>query len=461
MNWVHIISYYGFVIIIGLSIVLVLMHMLYQNRTPTSIVAWLLSIIFLPYIAIPLYFITGSRKRKHLKKSFIVMKSIQQLECKHLSSVDLVLRNNGIPPPTCDNLFTLYTDGVAAYSVFLEQIKNAKRSIYICTYILNYDEVTKPIFKILEQKARNGLDVRLLLDSVGSYKLHFNQRHLKKLRKAGVKVRFFMPIISMPPSSYINLRNHRKIYIFDKETLLSGGMNLSRAYINTKHVPYLMEDLMFMLRGSSVSHYLEIFASDWEYASNCKLDLSIEKTSNKKGDSIVQVVPSGPDFEKDALYEALTEAIYTAKEKIWIVTPYFSPDITLMRALFVAKHRGVDVKLITPFKSDHKIADFARSSYMRELEENGIHVALYEGRKLHAKAILFDDTSVMLGSVNFDNRSLFLNYEAVSLIYSKRVVKEVEDWMILLLKHSRRSMEPASRFIRLFENFMRIFAPLT
>lgn len=459
MDWVHIVSYYGFVITVGLSIVLVLMHMLYQNRTPTSIVAWLLSIIFLPYIAVPLYFITGSRKRKHLKKSFIVMRFIEQLECNYSSSVDLVLRNSGIPPPTCDNLFTLYTDGVTAYSVFLKQIESAKHSIYICTYILNYDQATKPIFKMLEQKAREGLDVKLLLDSVGSYKLHFNQHHLKKLREAGAEVRFFMPVISMPPNSYVNLRNHRKIYIFDKETMFSGGINLSKAYINPKQAPYLMEDLMFMLKGSSVSHYLEIFASDWEYASGRKLDLSIKETHSKSGDNIVQVVPSGPDFENDALYEALTEAIYAAKQKIWIVTPYFAPDITLMRALLVAKHRGVDIKLITPFKSDHKIADFARSSYMRELEESGIHVALYEGKKLHAKAVLFDDTGVMLGSVNFDNRSLFLNYEAVSFIYSKRVVKEVEDWMVMLLEHSRRSMEPANRYRRLFENFMRIFAP--
>ncbi len=459
MKELHIISYYIFTLIIGLSMIFVLLHMLYRRRTPASIVAWLLSIIFLPYIAIPLYFIFGSRKRKHHKKSFIVMNTDNRPMCRYSSPIDAVLRNDGIPSASCRNSMKLYTDGVQAYKTIVDAIENAKQNIYICTYILDYDEATRKIFKLLVRKAREGVDVKILLDAVGSYKLYLNRLRINILRRAGVEVHFFMPLFNIPPNSYINLRNHRKVYIFDNITVLSGGMNLSKDYIHPNSTKHLMQDVLFLLKGPAVYRYLEIFVSDWQYVSSSKLNTFIKVEVTESGEDIVQVVPSGPDLEGDALFEALMVAIYSAKHRIWIVTPYFTPDSTLMRALLVAKHRGVDVKLITPYESDHIIADLVRSSYMRELEENRAHVALYTKGKLHAKAILFDDTSTMLGSVNFDSRSLFLNYEVVSFAYSKHIIHNVEKWMISLLKDSNRSMPPAGRYRRVAENFMRIFAP--
>ena len=463
MKTVHIISlsYYLYAIIVGLLMIFVLMHMLYRRRTPTSIVAWLLSIIFIPYIAIPLYFFIGSRKQKRHKKSFIVMNTDSGSICNYTSPMDKVLRNDGIPQATCQNMIKLYTDGVEAYKVILKEIENAKDSIYICTYIFDYDEATKPIFKLLIKKAREGVDVKLLLDGVGSYKLYLNKLHTKILKRAGVELYFFMPLLSFPPNSYINLRNHRKIYIFDKSTVLSGGMNLSKDYINRKHTKHLMKDLLFLLKGPAMYRYLEIFVSDWKHVSGRKLNTFIKFTipDRENGSDIVQVVPSGPDLNGDALFEALMVAIYEAKNRIWIVTPYFTPDITLMRALLIAKRRGVDVKLITPMESDHILADLVRSSYMRELEENKAHVALYSKGMLHAKAVLFDDASVLLGSVNFDSRSLFLNYEVASFAYSKKIIRDVELWMLSLLKDSKKSMNPAGKYRKMAENFMRIFAP--
>ena len=459
MKSVHIATYYIFTLIIGLPMIFVLLHMLYRRRTPTSIVAWLLSIIFLPYIAIPLYFLIGSRKRKHHKKSFIVMNTDNRPMCQYSSPIDAVLKNDGIPSASCQNTMELCTDGVEAYKIIMKEIEQAKDSIYICTYILDYDEATKPLFKLLLKKAKEGLDIKILIDAIGSHKLYFNPLRIKLLKRAGVEVYFFMPLFNIPPNSYINLRNHRKIYIFDNRKVLSGGMNLSKDYIHPKTSKHLMKDILFELKGPAVYRYLEIFASDWRYAAGKQLNTFIKVEVSREGKDIVQVVPSGPDMEQDALFEALMIAIYSANHRIWIVTPYFTPDISLMRALIIARHRGVDVKLITPFESDHIFADLVRSSYMRELEENRAKVALYTKGKLHAKAILFDDTSVMVGSVNFDSRSLFLNYEVVSFAYSKHIIKDVEKWMIELLKDSNRSMPPAGKYRLVAENFMRIFAP--
>jgi len=142
-----------------------------------------------------------------------------------------------------------------------------------------------------------------------------------------------------------------------------------------------------------------------------------------------------------------------AKKKVWIVTPYFVPDYNLLQALIIASHKGVDVKLITPYKSNHIIVDLCRSSYMRELEDKGIDVMLYNRNMLHAKAILFDDIGVMVGSANIDNRSLFLNYEIVNLIYSKVVIKDIENWMETLLLKSTKIMEEANFFRKIGENF--------
>jgi cardiolipin synthase len=298
-----------------------------------------------------------------------------------------------------------------------------------------------------------------MIDSIGSWALYFSSYKLKALKKSGVKIEFFMPIFRMPFRNYINLRNHRKIYLFDNKKVLSGGMNLSNEYFGPVSDTQRWEDMLFLIEGQSSKQFFDIFASDWLYASGEKLDIEGVEATKSFGNSIVQVIPSGPDMPNDALYEALLCAIYAAQEKIWIVTPYFIPDATLIQALIIAKKRGLDIKLITPKKSNQLMADLARSLYLSELEEVGIDVWLYEGAMLHAKAMLIDHSSVMLGSVNLDNRSLFLNYEVATLVYSSDVITEVEKWMTTLKYRADLGREKTSKFRRILENFMRIIAP--
>lgn len=236
-------------------------------------------------------------------------------------------------------------------------------------------------------------------------------------------------------------------------------MNLSAEYMGPSPDPGRWNDLLFLIEGPAVFHYLEIFASDWAYASGHTTPISLDTVPPGQGDAYIQVVPSGPDIARDALYEALLCAIYTARERIWIVTPYFVPVTSLQEALIIAHHKGVDVKLITPYESNHLLADLVRSSYMRELMEAGVEVALYKGPMLHAKAILFDDAGAMLGSVNIDNRSLLLNYEVVSFAYSVPIISEVSGWMERLLEESHHVMKPAGTLRRLAENLLRILAP--
>ncbi|MBU0721596.1 cardiolipin synthase [bacterium] len=454
----NLIVYYAFIIIGELLIIMVLGHMLYKRRTPTSMIAWLLLMILLPYFAIFLYLIFGLRKRENrYKKEHIRLKN-RNKSYHPKNPLNEVLTTHGIADISQNEHFELYTDSQRAYEQFMDCIENAKKFIFISTYIFVYDDLTKNILEALIKKAKEGVEIKILMDSLGSIGLYLFDSKLKPLEEAGVEIKFFMPIFEMPFRNYINLRNHRKIYIFDNKKVLSGGMNLSSEYLGANDDPSRWEDILFLVEGSSAELFFEIFASDWFYASQEKL--SFEKdTVLSDGDTSVQIVPSGPDMSKDTLYEALLCAIYSAKKRIWIVTPYFVPDTSLVQALLIAKNKGVDVRLITPKESTHLIVDITRSSYMRELEEVGIEVALYDASVLHAKAILFDNTSAMLGSVNIDNRSLFLNYEVATFVYSGRVIKEIELWMNKLRLHSSTGLKHPSAPRRIVENFMRIIAP--
>lgn len=446
-------------IVTEIIIVFTMLHMLYQRRSPTSMISWLLLMIILPYFSLLLYFLIGVRKRPvRKKKSSLHVKSTSESSGK-INSIDGILRANGIAGASEHNSFEFISDSVNAYNTLMNEIKNAQKSISFSTYILKQDKVTKTIIAALIEKESSGVHVRLLIDSLGSYKLYFFQGPLQKLRKAGCEVHFFMPLLRLPYQNSINLRNHRKIYLFDGTTLLTGGMNLSNKYMGPAKKKDQCEDILFKTQGDATDQYAQIFEADWAYASGSPVHQPARPSQKVCGDAYIQVVPSGPDIKGDALFEALLSAIHSAKERIWIVTPYFLPDETLMYALKIAKHNGVDIKLITPKQSDHLVADLGRSSYMRELQEEGINLVLYNGKMLHAKAILFDEDAVMIGSVNIDNRSLLLNYEVVSFAYSKDIIYEIEKWMQGFITKADTQMEEASKLRRIAENFMRILAP--
>jgi len=459
MEWqffIHLIIYIGEILII-----IAVLNMLSQRRTATSTTAWLLAIFIVPFFAVPLYFIVGIRKHKRFsKKTVFTLQKNQEIPINKANPIDLLLRKNNIPGTTDGNRFILYNDSIKAYEILMSYIKEAKTSILISMYIFSNDKVARSVMDALVLKAIQGVEVRLLIDSVGSFFLYFNQIYLRKLKKAGGSVSFFMPIFKQPFQNYINLRNHRKILIFDGQRVLSGGMNISEEYMGPDYNGKRWQDIFFSIEGAAVYHYKQIFEEDWAYATDT-LPKEVAKIAKSNiADDSIQVIPSGPDIKNDALYEALLSMIHIAKERIWIVTPYFVPDDNLLQALIIANHKGVDVKLITPRESNHIIANLCRNSYMRELEEKEIDVMLYEGNMLHAKAILFDNIGVMVGSANIDNRSLFFNYEIVNFAYSKKIIEDIENWMQSLLLKSTRTMDKAKPLHKIGENFMRIFAPL-
>ncbi len=458
VEWDQIVTYYLLYSLGGLAILLTLLHMLYRRRSPTSIIAWLLIMVIAPYFFVFFYFLFGVRKRSLEKEKSSLAISEKKGEHPSAHPIDRLLRSNGIPSSSSDNTLRLYTDGVEAYETLYDALDKAEHSISLSTYVLKYDTVTKALFELLIKKSLSGVKVRILTDAVGSIEVYLRQLPLKRLKDAGVTVSFFMPLFGFPFHNRFNLRYHRKIYLIDDALLFSGGMNLSKEYMGPSHTKKRWVDLLYRCEGSIVSYYIDIFESDWAFTQQLTPKKTFTAPSSKKGECKLQVIPSGPDVRNDALLEAIIYGIHQASRRVWIVTPYFLPNEPILQALRIAHHRGVDVKLITPKESDHLFADFGRSSYTRELHDSNIDVALYEGPMLHAKAILFDDDAAMLGSVNLDNRSLLLNYEVVTIAYSKEQIDAMLQWMNGLLQRSTSRIEPAGKFRRIFENLMRVFA---
>ena len=434
-----------------------MLHMLYLRRNHSTILAWFLVILLFPIPAFLLYFIFGNRKIRQKSKKKALLLHRQSQSDSTLNPIETLLESHAIAAATVHNEIYLCFDGVAAYKILLDEILGAYESIWISTFIFKNDSTTKTILEALTQKAVQGVEVKLLIDAVGSYPLYLWQRPLKALREAGGSVVFFMPILKDPFKNYINLRNHRKIYLFDGRIVLAGGMNMAEEYLGPNPMKKRWIDMIFRIEGEAVFSYVEIFTADFEYATGIKSAVLKKETLCREHNAI-QVVPSGPDMESDALYETLLSAIHSALRKIWIISPYFVPDESILRALIIAKHKGVDVKLITP-RTSNWVSDLGRSSYMREAQENGIGIYLYNGNMLHTKAVLFDDYALMLGSVNIDNRSLFLNYEVVSFVYSPLAIATMEQWMDALLARSVMGIKKGSVQRVIMENFMRIFSP--
>ena len=444
-----------------LLLLLILLDMTNRRRNPAIMISWFLILFTLPYLGILLYLLIG--RRKIVTTPFKVdFSTFSQASSSYLSPIETVLNQNGIPKATIDNQFQLISNGNEAYQRLMEAIEEAQHSIYLATYIFDNDVVTQALAKALAKKSQQGVDVRILMDSIGSIKLYFWSKPLQPLYDAGVKIAFFMPLRPFWYNTHINLRLHRKIYLFDNQIVFSGGMNLSQIYLGPKeNPPHRWDDLLFAIQGSAVAYYRDVFVSDWNFTVEDEkkaLALSSHNTSGV-GEASIQVVPSGPDINSDALYDALINAIYSAKERVWIVSPYFIPNSSLMEALRISYQKGIDVKLITPKRSDNLLLDIARSSYMHEIHDWGGEVALYHKKMLHAKALLIDQSAVMVGTLNFDNRSFFLNYEIVSMGYSPTMIQEVERWMLHLLKNSHKGMQPVGRIRKTLENIGRIIAP--
>ncbi|MEJ2592541.1 MAG: phospholipase D-like domain-containing protein, partial [Candidatus Thiodiazotropha sp.] len=368
------------------------------------------------------------------------------------SAVQRVLACNNISPALGGNRTHFHADGEDALNALLSLIAGSQDRLDISIFLLANDGVGQRILNELLDAARRGVKVRLLLDGVGSFL--FSRRRLRALKAAGIHVAWFIPLLHRPFRGRTNLRNHRKLAIADGRRAWLGGRNMADEYFaNARR----WIDLSFELEGPSVSQLAGVFAADWQFAT--REQVPVATASGSAGNGYVQVVRSGPDTPGEPLHDLLLSALFQARKRVLAVTPYFVPDESLQRALCLAAMRGVRVTLIMPRRSNHRLADFTRSRYLRELWRVGVEIKLVAGPMVHAKGLVVDDSLALAGSANLDLRSLFLNFELVCLFSSNDDVQALADWLAALGREAEDYMPaPTGRLREIAEGVLLLLA---
>jgi cardiolipin synthase A/B len=412
-----------------------------ERRAPANTFAWILVVVFVPWLGVPLYLLFGGRKLRKLVKD---KKALQQVvpafctaEASHVCApVAKTVEGAGGFAPVGGNRVRFLLTGEEDFAELERQILAAKRSIHLATFILSRDATGRRIVDLLARRAAEGIKVRLLLDAVGC--LFSSRGFVDPVRKAGGEVGRFMPVMPLVSRGSANLRSHRKIAIFDGTTAIVGGRNIAIEYMGATPSPTRWRDFGAVIEGPGAVVLGELFIADWSFVTRQGPE-AVRADAHAggapaKGSAEIQVVASGPDVPGDPLYEGIVSMIQQAERNIWIVTPYFIPDDVLLRSMIVKARAGCRVTLVVPAKSNHPVTDFARRNFTRELLKAGGHVLLYTGGMIHAKAIVIDDRVALFGSPNFDLRSLFVNFEVGVLVYTEPEIAQISAWVTDVMK---------------------------
>ncbi len=414
---------------LGSFFVLVLLSgMLRERRNPSASAAWLVFMLAVPYIGVPLYLALGTRKLEALARQKQHLFAGRTPLTPGDSPLRKLLVQLGVPDPNTVSSFDLHANAQAAHTRLLTLIDGAKQSIDIEIFILSSDTTGRALIDLLARCAQRGVRVRLLLDGVGSFLL--SRKQLKPLVKAGGVMAWFIPVLHIPLRGRTNLRNHRKLVIIDQEKVWSGGRNLANEYLQDENQTRWY-DLSFDLEGPAALDFQTVFEADWAFATKRQPVIAgkiAPQPFNNLQPREVQILPGGPDMEEDILEQTLAALIREARQRILIVTPYFVPTETLQTLLCLNARSGIQVDLLLPEKSNHRIADFVRNPFLRELHKAGVNIHTLPNDMLHAKAWVIDDRHAVIGSANTDLRSLQLNFELMTLLYAQTDVVAVRKW---------------------------------
>ncbi|MCC7392036.1 cardiolipin synthase [Candidatus Sumerlaeota bacterium] len=416
------ISFHVAAIATGLLVYFATTHFGRQRRQPAAAVAWVLGLITFPYIALPLFLFVGTRKLPRLSptsSSFAPPSSAEALSPRWASQLSA---SSSLPSAHGNSRFEMLADGEEALNALLALIDQSARTVDFCTYLFADDEVGRRVAAALAAAQKRGVRVRLLLDMVGSLRMSRDLRAF--LAESRIEFRWFVPFVHNPLRGRMNLRNHRKLVVVDGARIWSGGRNIAAEYFisSAKGAPW--RDISFVIEGAIAEDAQKIFDRNWPTNSRQAMDHERISSTSK---ICSQLIPSGPDFPDDTIYNFLITAIHQAQESIIAVTPYFVPNDALLEALIIACKRGVAVTLIIPRKSNHRLADIARERSLRELSAAQANVMLLP-RMNHAKVVVIDDSVACCGSANLDGRSLFLNYELITAFYGAEEIVQFRQW---------------------------------
>lgn len=459
----------------ALTLAAVVLVVISENRNPVKSLAWLLVLLFVPG-GIIIYFIFGrdfkntrmisrhNRRRLRRKESGRKVKidkfgfskeSEQQIDLGRRLGGAMLYPNNSAQ---------IFTSGQKKFDSLLRDIAAAEKYINIQYYIFADDNIGRRVRQALMDKARQGVAVRVMYDSVGS--TWTSRRFFRKLRQAGAQVHPFQRVILPLIATRINWRNHRKLCIIDGKIGYIGGMNVADRYIDPGK-GRLWRDTHLRIEGPAVRSLQYSFAVDWTFNGQPLIedDFPDEQFDNRNPQGLgMQLLTSGPTLQWANLAMLFIKAIGNAKRRVFLQTPYFLPTDALLKTLQTAALSGVDVRVMVPKSSDSRMLDFASASYFAECMQSGVKFYLYTPGMMHSKTLLVDDEFVSIGSTNFDFRSFECNYESNLQIYSKEFNAQMADIFLTDLKecerldHDKWRRRPRSR--RAVESVVRLLSPI-
>ncbi|UKK54321.1 cardiolipin synthase [Prevotella sp. E2-28] len=463
-------------IIYQVIVITAILHVVLDNRQPAKTMAWVMVIYFVPVVGVVAYLFLGANTRR---ERMVSQRSMDQLTRRSMSGfveqgdlqlpevnrpvIDLFV-NQSFSLPFNNNKVEILTDGYEFFPSLLHDIASAQSHIHVDVYIFEDDALGRLISDALIAKARRGVEIRVLYDDVGCWSVptHFFER----MRLEGIEVEPFMPVRFPTFARKMNYRNHRKLFIIDGKVGYIGGMNFALRYVKGRHNRG-WRDTVLRIEGSGVYSLQRSFLIDWYFVDRTQLSDKkyYPKFDEEPHGALLQTVTSAPLAAYPEIMQGYVRIILSAKKYIYIQSPYFLPTEIVFFALKTAVASGVDVRVMVPRKTDGWFVEWGSRSYLREAQEAGIRILLYEPRFLHAKMLVCDDNICTCGSTNIDFRSFLNNFEANTFVYDEAVALRMKH----IFLHDEELSTPLvslpkrihpSFLTRLGESVMRLLSPL-
>ena len=470
---------------VAVSVIMISIVIFYENQRPEKTIAWLLILFVFPILGFFLYLIFGHKFRKikkFKKKKLLSIKEFKNIfdreKINPEGPMDYIEKN--IPDKkklitllhnmedaqlSYRNSMEIFTDGKSTFDDFIFEIDRATSHIHMEFYIFRDDETGKRIQKHLINKAREGVEVRIIYDGMGNIKI--GQEFIKDFTDNGIQAVCFAPVIFPIINNRINYRNHRKILIVDGKIGYIGGFNIGREYEGNYGEIKTWRDTHLKITGEGAKHLQNIFIDDWYYLTkdSLKEDKYFPNFQCEEQRAVLQVVKGGPDSEWESIMQMYFAMISNARKNIYITTPYFIPNESLLMAITNAALSGIDVRILIPAKSDYVFMTWASSSYIKELLEAGVRVYEYdENSFVHAKTIVADGEVSSVGTANLDVRSFSMNFEVNAFIYDRKLAEKLTESFFCDLEESKEiTMETidGKKIPRiLLESWAKLFSPL-
>jgi cardiolipin synthase len=466
------------------SIIVIITIVFVQKKRPEAVLVWIMAFLVLPLLFVLIFYLFLGRdyqKKKLFRNKGATDRAVEISLAKlkgdyfatdlskaglgdHEPLARLLLNSSSRSLLTRDNQVKYYNEGDPLFQDMLQSIRGAKKFVHMEFYIIRKDALGKELADTLAAKAKEGVEVKLLMDALGCHGLPKN--YFKELRDAGGRTAEFFPSLIRRLNFRINNRNHRKLLIVDGGEAYLGGYNFGVEYRGEGKLGYWRDD-MVQVKGSGALTVEKRFVLDWNFAAKDQLRVEdYGPTQAGQGKAMLQVVSGGPDTEARPIEEQYLKMITSAKRYVYIQTPYFVPSEAITAALVAAAKSGVEVRVMIPSKPDHPFVYWASLYNAGEMLRNGVRIHQFtKDGFIHAKVVVCDDSVSSIGSANFDRRSFELNFETNAVVYDEEMAKQVKAAFIddIAQKCTELTLDQyqkRSRGVKFKEAISRLYTPI-